>query len=108
MPRRPGTATLARRLGARIRTLRQEAGITQEKLAWACNFSKPYLSQIEAGKRLPSLAAVVVLAKKLGVEPADMLVLDDKNTRLRLMDAVRREDAEAVEATLRELGYSKA
>ncbi len=105
MPRRPGTKTLARRLGTRIQKLREEGDLTQEKLAWSCDFSKAYLSQIESGKRLPSLAALFVIAKRMGVEPADLLVLDDKNPRLRLLDATRRENPVDVAEVLRELGY---
>ncbi len=105
MPRRPGTKTLARRLGARIKEVREQTGQTQEKLAWSCDFSKAYLSQIEAGKRLPSIGAVVQIAKRLGVEPADLFVLDKKITRLKLLDAVRRENGDDVGKALGELGY---
>ena len=76
MPRPSGTATLAKRLGARLRALRVEAGITQEALAWESDIAKPYLSQVEAGKRLPSIAVLSALAKRLGVQLVDVVALD--------------------------------
>jgi len=94
MPRRPGPATLARRLGARIRELRAQSRLTQEKLAWACDLDKGFLSQVESGKRMPSVPVLFVLARELGVEVADIVALDKKNPRLRLLDAARRLDAE--------------
>jgi DNA-binding XRE family transcriptional regulator len=89
---RAGSTTLARQLGARIRALRDEVGITQEQLAWQAELDKGYLSQVEAGKRLPSIPVVVALAEHLGLETADLFVLDLKNPRLRLLEAARRND----------------
>ena len=101
MPRRPGPIRLARRLGARIRTLRTEAGLTQETLAWDCDLDKGYLSQVESGKRLPSVPVLVVLAKRLGVEAADLLALDLSHPRLALLEAARRRDRAAIRAAVR-------
>jgi transcriptional regulator with XRE-family HTH domain len=54
-------------VGARIRELRERANVTQEQLAWSSDLGKGYLSQIEAGKRLPSLAVLGAIAKSLRV-----------------------------------------
>lgn len=104
MPRRPGSAQLARRIGARIRALRQEAGLTQEGLAWSCDLAKAYLSQIESGKRLPSLSALCNIARRVGVDPIDLLAIDPRNPKHALVDAVRRSDRESVESALRATG----
>lgn len=103
MPSRAGPPSLARQLGARIRVLRQEAGVTQERLAWDCELDKGYMSQVEAGKRIPSVPVLVLLAKRLEVEVADLLALDLERPRLRLLDAARRGDREEVAAVLRQL-----
>lgn len=66
---------MARQLGARIRSLRAEVDITQERLAWDCEIAKAYLSQVEAGKRIPSLPVLALLAKRLGVELADIVAI---------------------------------
>ena len=104
MPRRSGSAQLARRIGSRIRTLRLEAGITQEALAWSCDLAKAYLSQVEAGKRIPSVPALISIARRIGVDPVDLLAIDPKNATHAVLDALRRFDREAVEAGLRAAG----
>ncbi len=67
---------LARRLGQRIQALRGERKLTMEQLAYTADAlsSKGYLSEIEAGRRLPSLHVLADLAKRLTVEPYDLLV----------------------------------
>lgn len=90
MPRRQGSPALSRRVGARVRSLREDAGITQETLAWECDLAKGYLSQVEAGKRLPSLAVVFAIARRLRVEAADIVGFDLGRPRLRMMDEARR------------------
>ena len=103
MPRRSASGPLARSLGARVRELREEAHLTQEKLAWDCGFAKGFLSQVEAGKSVPSLAALVVLARRLGVDPIDVLAMDLRKPLHRLVDAVRRNDPDAVQEQLSRL-----
>jgi transcriptional regulator with XRE-family HTH domain len=103
MPRRSGAPVLARRLGARIRALREERKITQERLAWDCDLDKGYVSQVEAGKRVPSVPVLHLLAKRLKVEVADITGADLRKPRLRLLDAARRGDRDGVQAALREL-----
>ncbi len=90
MPRRPASSALAKRLGSRIRTLREERKVTQEQLAWDCDLDKGYMSQVEAGKRMPSVPVLFTLARRLGIEAADIVGADLKNPRLRLLDAARR------------------
>ena len=103
MPR-PDHAKLARRLGAHLRRLREAADLTQEKLAWECDLAKPYLSQIEAGKRLPSLAVLDAVARRLKLELVDLMMLDPEQPRAKLLDAARRKDKKAVVAALKDLG----
>lgn len=51
-----------------IKSLRKRLGWTQELLAEKTGVSAPYITQIEAGKRTPSLDIVEKLAFALGVE----------------------------------------
>jgi transcriptional regulator with XRE-family HTH domain len=53
-------------IGARIRTRRQELGLSQRELSEP-GVSFAYVSRIEAGKRDPSVKALRKLAPKLGV-----------------------------------------
>jgi len=53
--------------GERIRETRKAKGLSQEDFAHLCGFDRTYISGIERGKRNPSLTAIEVLAKALGL-----------------------------------------
>lgn len=60
--------------GARpVRAWREHRGMTQDALSDAAGISKPYLSQIESGKRDGTTETLSKLAKALQV-PMDLLV----------------------------------
>lgn len=63
-------------VGDKIRTLRKDAGLSQEVLAERCGIFRTYLSRIESGAANPSLVVLVTLAKALNVEPHVLLVFD--------------------------------
>jgi transcriptional regulator with XRE-family HTH domain len=48
-------SALGKRVGKRIVEIRKKRDMSAEKLAYENDISKGYLSDIEAGKRLPSL-----------------------------------------------------
>lgn len=76
-------AGLALSLVDRIRALREAAGITQEKLAYESGLrSKGTLSKIEAGRLLPTLSVLDLLARRLGVDLLDLFVLPAQGTRV--------------------------
>jgi len=56
----------AETIGQRLRRLRHERGLSQRELA-SPGVSYAYISRIEAGARRPSVKALRMLAKKLGV-----------------------------------------
>ncbi len=102
MPRRVGSGLFARKLGARIRLVREAAGWTQEKLAIECRIDKGYMSQLEAGKRLPSLPVLAEIAELLGVHAIDLLACDMTNATHRLLDAIRTRSASDANVAFRE------
>src|SRR5919198_850574 len=59
-------AETAETIGARLKRLRTERGLTQKEIA-APGVSGAYISRIEEGERNPSLRALRLLAQKLGV-----------------------------------------
>lgn len=63
---------LALRIGKKIVKHREQQKITQEKLAYENDFSKGYLSDIEAGKKLPSLLLLEKIAEALEVDIKDL------------------------------------
>ena len=60
-------------LGKRIRSMREERGISQEKLADLAHIHRNYISQIEGGKRNLSFYNVVKLARALRVSPSKLI-----------------------------------
>ena len=57
-----------RRLGLRIKKLREDAGLSQEELAHRSSIHVTYLSGLENGKRNPSLLVLSRLATALDVQ----------------------------------------
>ena len=64
---------LKRRVWERLRARRRELAVSQEQLAFQADISPTYLSQIEAGKRNPSLETLFRLASGLKLELSDLL-----------------------------------
>jgi len=56
-----------RAFGARVRELRQAAGLTQEDLAERCGLFRTYMSRIETGNANPTLTMIHALAASLAV-----------------------------------------
>jgi transcriptional regulator with XRE-family HTH domain len=76
-------------LGQRLQELRRAQGLTLEQLAVDSGFSTGYLSQIENGGAVPSLAALQLIAAELGVEVATFFP-EKRAPRTRLVRASER------------------
>ena len=57
-----------------IKNYRIANGLTQEKLADLCNISRDYISEIERGKKFPSLKRLFVIAEAMGIEAYELLM----------------------------------
>jgi len=70
-------------LGARIKALRTDAGLTQSQLADAVGVVESYISKIEKGRLpyAPSEHTMRLLAKVLGADSLEMLALADKTPK---------------------------
>lgn len=64
---------VGRRLGARIRELRQARGLTLVRLAAATELSHPFLSQLERGLAQPSLGSLRRIALALETSPIELI-----------------------------------
>ena len=64
--------SLQQKLGSKIKTLRNEAGLSQEKLGELTGLDRTYISDIERGKRNPSLKSLEKLAKALKISISDI------------------------------------
>jgi len=80
-------------IGQRLRRLRLEKGLSQRELAGP-GVSYAYVSRIEGGQRRPSLRAIRVLARKLGVSAQYLetgsMTTSEEDREIRLSDAELR------------------
>ena len=60
-----------------IKRIRKEKGISQEKLAEACNTATSYIGLMEIYKNVPKLSTIERIAKALDVDP--LVFFQDKN-----------------------------
>ncbi|MCL4833394.1 MAG: helix-turn-helix domain-containing protein [Caldilineaceae bacterium] len=59
--------------GHRLKAIRSERGLTQEKLAELSGLHRTYVGAVERGERNISLKNIHALALALNVPPADLL-----------------------------------
>ncbi|OQY87684.1 MAG: transcriptional regulator [Anaerolineae bacterium UTCFX1] len=64
---------ILKRFGQKVRKLRIEQGLSQEKLAELAGIHRTYISSLELGKRNVSLVNIQALAKALRVSPDELL-----------------------------------
>lgn len=62
----------AQAFGQILRARREEAGLTQQKLADRIEGVRSYIQFLEYGKQTPAATTVIVLAEALGMEPAEL------------------------------------
>lgn len=60
-------------IGKKIKTLREQAGLTQEKLAERSGISLDYLGKIEVCINKPGLKTILKIANALKIEPFKIL-----------------------------------
>jgi transcriptional regulator with XRE-family HTH domain len=61
------TTPLLTNFGSRIRELRKDAGLSQERLAELADLHRTYMSGVERGERNASLTSIARIAKALNV-----------------------------------------
>ncbi|MCW3084253.1 MAG: helix-turn-helix protein [Bacteroidetes bacterium] len=62
-----------KKVGLNIKRIRVEHKISQVMLAHACDFEKPNMQRIEAGKTNPTLKTLFKIAQALDVSVNDLL-----------------------------------
>ena len=91
MPRRRTPDPLALAVGQRIKQLREQAGLTIEKLAYESEGgSKGHLSSLERGLVMPTVHTLEVLADRLGVLLLDLVTFPERDERQELIDCSRK------------------
>jgi len=59
--------------GQNVRRIRNEAGLSQEELAFRSKLHRTYISSLERGERNVSLENIFAIADALKVPPGDLL-----------------------------------
>jgi len=62
-------------VGMNFARLRKAQGLTQEQVAERSGFSQQYLSDLERGRRNPTVITLYELAQALGVSHVDLVAL---------------------------------
>ena len=65
--------TDAELFGERIRVLRQERGLTQEKLAGKADLTTGFVNGVEHGRKVPSLTTILKLARAMELDASELL-----------------------------------
>lgn len=60
-------------VGRNVRRIRIERSMTQEQFAERSGFSQQYISDLERGRRNPTIVSLYELAQALGATPIDLI-----------------------------------
>jgi transcriptional regulator with XRE-family HTH domain len=67
---------MRRLVGRNVRRVRLEKGLTQEQFAERSGFSQQYVSDLERGRRNPTIVSLYELANALDVSHVDLVTPD--------------------------------
>lgn len=65
--------SLSRAVGGAIRRAREHEGLSMRALALRCGMSQPFLSEVERGISMPSIATLYRIAEALGIAPSTLV-----------------------------------
>lgn len=82
---------MRRLVGRNVRRIRLAKGLTQEQFAERSGFTQQYLSDLERGRRNPTIVSLYELAQALGVGHGALVAPDDE----ALTEKARRRKPEA-------------
>jgi len=68
-------------VGRNVRKARERAKMTQEQFADKSGFSQQYISDLERGRRNPTIVSLYELAQALGVSHVDLVRPDQPKSR---------------------------
>ena len=77
--------------GKRIRELRKNQGLSQERLADMAGIDSTFVGSIERGKANPSLKVIAGIAEALSVDIADLFPFVTEKTEAGEKDKIRNE-----------------
>ncbi|PWB79549.1 MAG: XRE family transcriptional regulator [Methylocystaceae bacterium] len=69
---------MRRLVGRNVKRIRLEKGLTQEQFAERSGFTQQYLSDLERGRRNPTIVSLFELAQALGVDHMALVAPDEE------------------------------
>ena len=73
-----------------IKRIRKEKGISQEKLADACNTATSYIGLMEIYRNIPKLSTIERIADALGVDPLELFERREQNSAEKRTDLLNK------------------
>jgi len=73
-----------------IKRIRKEKGISQEKLAEACNTATSYIGLMEIYRNVPKLSTIERIAEALGVDPLSLFEQKDQYSAEKRENMLRK------------------
>ena len=70
-------------LGDELRKAREEVGLTQEQLSFAAEVDRSYISQLENGRKSPTVDVLLRLCDALGVSASGLLARVEEGRKLK-------------------------
>ena len=67
--------------GQRVRELRNQSGLSQEKFALKIGMDRTYFASVESGRRNISLLNILKIAEGLSIKPSELFDYDSKKKR---------------------------
>lgn len=77
-------------VGRNFARLRKEKGFTQERFSELSGFTQQYVSDLERGRRNPTVVTLFELASTLGVSHVDLVPPDDEARSERAKGSKRK------------------
>ena len=77
-------------VGRNFARLRKQTRFTQEKFAEVSGFTQQYISDLERGRRNPTVVTLFELASTLGVSHVDLVLPDEEARAERTKPAKRK------------------
>ncbi|GIQ67907.1 XRE family transcriptional regulator [Xylanibacillus composti] len=88
---------ILKQVGARIRSLRKEKGMSQEDLAELIDTSHSYIGYVERGEQNITLLTLEKIATALGVEAKELLAYQGLPYDQRVLEAIKLLDGKSEE-----------
>lgn len=80
--------------GTLLGKLRRSRQLSQEEVAFKCNFSRKTLSNLERTEHFPNIITFGKFAKALNMEPSELLIQIEQQTNYLLLLEVDSDDVE--------------